>query len=101
MQLIGYDGAPDASGPPGSDAWGWAIEEAQALEEAGLTDIAAHLGTLDPTVGHDSGLYYRQDRIHSNLLREAITGCRVIAEDNPKSDHRPVVATFDLGPAAA
>jgi endonuclease/exonuclease/phosphatase family metal-dependent hydrolase len=73
---------------------------AQAIEEAGLTDVAAHLGNLDPTVGHSSGLSYRCDRIYTSLPTAAITGYRVIGEDRPKSDHRPVVATFGLDTAA-
>ena len=73
---------------------------ARAIEETGLTDIAAHLGNLDPTVGHDSGLFYRCDRIYTSLPPEAITGYQVIAEEKPHSDHRPVLATFDLDAAS-
>ncbi len=73
---------------------------ALAIEEAGLTDVAAHLGNLDPTVGHASGLFYRCDRIYTSRPPAAITGYRVIAEDKPRSDHRPVVATFNLNATA-
>jgi endonuclease/exonuclease/phosphatase family metal-dependent hydrolase len=69
---------------------------AQAIEEAGLIDAAARLDDLTPTVGHASGLPYRCDRIYTNLPESAIVGYQVIHEDQPKSDHRPVVATFTL-----
>jgi hypothetical protein len=69
---------------------------AQALEETGLIDVAAQLGDLSPTVAHTSGLRYRCDRIYTNLSPAAIAGYQVIAEDKPRSDHRPVVGTFVL-----
>jgi endonuclease/exonuclease/phosphatase family metal-dependent hydrolase len=71
---------------------------ARAIEEAGFTDVAAYLGNQAPTVGHTRAdtLAFRCDRVYSTLPRAAITGYRVITEDPPTSDHRPVVATFDL-----
>jgi endonuclease/exonuclease/phosphatase family metal-dependent hydrolase len=69
---------------------------ALAIEEAGFTDAAACLSELIPTVGHASDLYYRCDRIYTTLPAAAITGYQVIAEDRPASDHRPVVARFNL-----
>ena len=53
VQVIRYDGAPDASGPPGSDAWGWAAEETQALEMVHLLAPGARL--LDVVVPPQSG----------------------------------------------
>lgn len=69
---------------------------AYALEEAGFIDVAAQLGDLRPTVGHAGGLRYRCDRVHTTLPAEAIVSYQVIEEYEPASDHRPVVATFDL-----
>jgi endonuclease/exonuclease/phosphatase family metal-dependent hydrolase len=70
---------------------------AYALEEAGLIDVAAHLGDLRPTVGHAGGLHYRCDRVYTTLPAEAIASYQVVTEYEPASDHRPVVATFNLG----
>jgi endonuclease/exonuclease/phosphatase family metal-dependent hydrolase len=71
---------------------------AQAIEGAGFTDVAAHLGDRTPTVGHvgPDRLAYRSDRIYTTLPPAAITGCQVVTEDEPASDHRPVIATFRL-----
>lgn len=89
------DPGPDTSGvSPGKARRKLDRTAAQAIEEAGFTDAAAHLGSHDPTVGHVSGLYYRCDRIYTTLPAETITGYEVIAEDEPESDHRPVVATL-------
>jgi endonuclease/exonuclease/phosphatase family metal-dependent hydrolase len=88
--------------PPGAGALaGTALRKldpapARAIEEAGLTDVAAHMGRLDPTVGHASGLRYRCDRLYTRLPPESIISYQVITEDKPKSDHRPVIATFRL-----
>jgi endonuclease/exonuclease/phosphatase family metal-dependent hydrolase len=92
------DPDPPAAGGASAGRAGRKLDRsaAQAIEDAGLTDVAAHLGNLDPTVGHASGLCYRADRIYTSLPEAAITGYRVIAEDKPKSGHRPVVATFAL-----
>lgn len=70
---------------------------ARAIEEAGFTDVAAWLGNQEPTVGHAVGaLAYRCDRIYTTLPAETITGYQVITEDQPASDHRPVLARFNL-----
>ena len=69
---------------------------ARAIEEADFMDVAAHLGDLRPTVGHASGLSYRCDRVYTTLPAEAIVSYQVITEYEPASDHRPVVATFNL-----
>jgi len=69
---------------------------ARTIEATGLTDVAALIGDLTPTVGHDSGLYYRCDGVRTNIATSAITAYRVIMETRPRSDHRPVVATFSL-----
>lgn len=72
---------------------------ALAIEETGLLDVAACLGDPTPTVGHDSGLYYRCDRLYTSLPRAALRDYRVIAEDRPKSDHLAVIGRFDLDAA--
>lgn len=71
---------------------------ARAIEEAGFTDIAAHLGNQAPTAGHagPGKLAYRCDRIYTTLPATAITGYEVVTEDRPASDHRPVLARFSL-----
>ena len=70
---------------------------ARAIEEAAFTDVAACLGNETPTVGHAVGtLAYRCDRIYTTLPAETITGYQVIAEDQPASDHRPVLARFNF-----
>jgi endonuclease/exonuclease/phosphatase family metal-dependent hydrolase len=69
---------------------------ARAIEETGLADVAACLGDPAPTVGHASGLYYRCDRIYTSLPRAAMLSSWVIPEDEPRSDHRPVVARLGL-----
>jgi endonuclease/exonuclease/phosphatase family metal-dependent hydrolase len=76
---------------------------ARAIEEAGFTDVAGHLGNHAPTVGHTCAdkLAYRCDRIYTTLPGAAITGYQVITEDQPASDHRPVLATFDLTSTAS
>jgi endonuclease/exonuclease/phosphatase family metal-dependent hydrolase len=74
---------------------------AQALEGAGLTDVAAHLSDLAPTVGYSEAdrLAYRCDRFYCGLPIGAFTGYQVITDADDCSDHRPVTATFDLGAA--
>ena len=71
---------------------------ARAIEEAGFTDVAAYLGDPAPTVGHigPDRLAYRCDRIYTTLPPATITGYQVVTEDEPASDHRPVIATFRL-----
>jgi endonuclease/exonuclease/phosphatase family metal-dependent hydrolase len=73
---------------------------AQALEELGLTDVGSHTGDATPTVGHASELPYRCDRLYTSLPAEAITGYRVITTADDESDHRLVIAEFDLALAA-
>lgn len=72
---------------------------ALALRKAGLLDVAACWGDPTPTVGHTRAdrLAYRCDQIHTTLPRSGIRGYGVVEEDEPLSDHRPVVAEFDLG----
>jgi kumamolisin len=57
LQVLRYDGAPDASGPPGSGPWAWTREATQALEVihllapgAALVYVAVpyHSGPLAP-----------------------------------------------------
>lgn len=72
---------------------------AEALEETGLLDVGAHAGDTTPTVGHADGLAYRCDRIYTTLPARAITGYQVITAAGTDSDHRPVLAGFDLTPA--
>jgi endonuclease/exonuclease/phosphatase family metal-dependent hydrolase len=69
---------------------------AHALEEAGFIDVAAYVDDLRPTVGHAGGLRYRSDRVYTTLPTELIVRYDVVTEYEPASDHRPVVATFDL-----
>ncbi|TDC75529.1 endonuclease/exonuclease/phosphatase family protein [Actinomadura sp. 7K507] len=69
---------------------------AQALEEAGFIDVGAHTKDTTPTVGHDSELPYRCDRIYTTLPAGAITGHQIITSADNESDHRPVIAEFDL-----
>jgi endonuclease/exonuclease/phosphatase family metal-dependent hydrolase len=73
-----------------------------ALEEAGFLDVGAHAGDPTPTVGHfgPGKLAYRCDRLYTTLPAETITGYRVLTEVDAESDHRPVIAAFDLTKAA-
>jgi endonuclease/exonuclease/phosphatase family metal-dependent hydrolase len=73
---------------------------ALALEEAGFLDTGAHAHDLTPTVGHASELPYRCDRIYTTLPAPAITAYQVITTADTESDHRPVIAEFDLTRAA-
>ncbi|MEU4232488.1 hypothetical protein AB0F17_50020 [Nonomuraea sp. NPDC026600] len=66
------------------------------LEEAGLRDMGAFLGNTEPTVGHRSGLAYRCDRFHTNLPDDALKGLHIVREDQPNSNHRPVVAELEI-----
>jgi len=52
-------------------------------------------------VGHASKLPYRCDRIYTTLPPDAITGYQVITTTDGESDHRPVIAEFDLARATA
>ena len=70
---------------------------AEAIEAAGFVDVGAHLGSLEPTVGHmrEDRLAYRCDRFYTTLDPDLIKGYRVVIEDGePDSDHRLVVAEF-------
>ncbi|MDF5756573.1 endonuclease/exonuclease/phosphatase family protein [Spongiactinospora sp. TRM90649] len=70
---------------------------AEAVKEAGFIDVAAVWGDRTPTVGHRDGVAYRADRICTTLPDSTVTGYHVVEEEGePKSDHRPVVATFSL-----
>ncbi len=69
---------------------------AEALEEAGFLDIGAHAEDATPTVRHDSNLSYRCDRVYTTLPASTITGSQVITRTDSDSDHRPVIAEFDL-----
>jgi endonuclease/exonuclease/phosphatase family metal-dependent hydrolase len=75
---------------------------ARALEGAGLTDVGAHLGDVTPTVGHWSAdkLAYRCDRFYTNLPAGMIASHQVITDADDCSDHRPVIAAFNLEAAA-
>ena len=70
-----------------------------AIEEAGFTDVAAHLEDLRPTVGHVSRPRYRRDRVYTTLPAGAIVSYQVVTEYEPASGHRPILATFDLDAA--
>lgn len=69
---------------------------AEALEELGLIDVGAHVHDLTPTVGYRCGLPYRCDRVYTSLPASVVTGYEVISAADQESDHRPVVAKFDL-----
>ena len=89
---------PTAGATPGHTRRKLDRAAARAIEEAGFTDVAAHLGDLAATVGYlgPDKLAYRCDRIYTTLPAGTITGYQVITEDQPASDHRPVIATFRL-----
>jgi hypothetical protein len=52
---------------------------------------------MTPTVGHDSELPYRCDRVYTSVPATAVAGYRVVTSADNESDHRLVVAEFDLG----
>jgi endonuclease/exonuclease/phosphatase family metal-dependent hydrolase len=92
---------PEPSGPvSGNHRWKLDRRTAEALQDLGLLDIGAHMQSTTPTVGHAGGLAYRCDRIYTTLPASTITGYRVITTADDESDHRPVVAEFDLTSAA-
>lgn len=76
---------------------------AQAIEDAGFLDTGTLMGDTTPTVGHlgTGQIAYRCDRIYTTLPPATVTGHQVITMPEPDSDHRPVVATFDLAAIAA
>jgi endonuclease/exonuclease/phosphatase family metal-dependent hydrolase len=105
--IIGGDfNALPAAGPEPPEAAGRSRRKldrrpAEALEEAGFLDVGAHANDATPTVGHDSELSYRCDRICTTLPASTITGYQVITSADSESDHRPVIAEFDLARATA
>jgi endonuclease/exonuclease/phosphatase family metal-dependent hydrolase len=91
--------APDVRGVhPGKARRKQDDRAAAALAEY-MTDVAACLGNTAPTVGHARGdkLAYQCDRVYTTLPDAAVTSFDVIHEQEPDSDHRPVVARFTLG----
>lgn len=87
------DPPPDVAGGP----LAWRVLDrsaAAALEDAGFLDAGASAGDTTPTV--QSPLPYRCDRIYTTLPAAALAGYRVITGADADSDHRPVLATFDL-----
>jgi endonuclease/exonuclease/phosphatase family metal-dependent hydrolase len=92
---------PEPPGPAGKHRRKLDRRPARALEELGLLDAGAHLGDITPTVGHASRLPYRCDRVYTSLPAAAITGHEVITSADDQSDHRPVIAEFDLSIADA
>jgi endonuclease/exonuclease/phosphatase family metal-dependent hydrolase len=100
--IIGGDfNALPATGPEPANAEGRQRRKldrspAHALDEAGYLDIGAHTRDPTPTVGHASALAYRCDRIYTTLPADTITGYQVITSADNESDHRPVIAEFDL-----
>lgn len=74
---------------------------AEAMEEAGFADAGALRGNLTPTVGHQSELAYRCDRVYTTLPAETVTGYEVITTADAESDHRMVAVEFDLSRASA
>lgn len=67
------------------------------LAAAGFIDVGARRGELTPTVGHagNDRLAYRCDRVYTTLP-DTIADCRVLRNMDDLSDHRPVLAAFDL-----
>lgn len=74
---------------------------AEALEELGLLDVGSHVQDATATVGHDSVLPYRCDRVYTSLPPEMITRYEVITNADAESDHRLVVTEFDLSAVGA
>ncbi len=87
---------PEPSGTGGR--WHRKLDRApaRALEETGYLDVGACHGDLTPTTGHHGGPGYRCDRIYTTLPAATITGYQVITAADDESDHRPVIAEFDL-----
>jgi hypothetical protein len=71
---------------------------AEALEEY-MTDVGRYLGVTTPTVGHarDGKMAYPCDRNYTTLPCRMIKAHRVVAEEDPQSDHLAAVSTFALG----
>lgn len=91
--------APGETMHPGQARRKLDTRAAYALSEY-MTDAALVLGDTTPTVGHrrNGEFAYRCDRIYTTLPDKTVIGHRVIQEDNPESDHKPVLATFRLTP---
>lgn len=90
-------GEPEPPGPVAGEHRGKLDRRpALALEDFGLLDVGGRAQDMTPTVGHAGVLPYRCDRVHASLPPEAITGYEVITAADGESDHRPVVAEFDL-----
>lgn len=72
-------------------------EAAEALAEF-MTDVGDLVDVRTPTVGHrGDGVPYQCDRVYTTLPEATVTWFYVIHEEGqPKSDHRPAVATFTL-----
>lgn len=66
---------------------------AQALADAGLTDVGRHLHDLKATVGHRHGLAYRCDRVYTTRPSWARAHEVIVT---PDSDHALVVAVFEV-----
>jgi endonuclease/exonuclease/phosphatase family metal-dependent hydrolase len=94
-------GDPRPAGPA-EGRWRRKLDRApaRALVESGFTDAGHLRRDLTPTAGHHGGLAFRCDRICATLPPEAVTGYQVITSLDADSDHRPVLATFDLTRAA-
>lgn len=91
--------APDTGGIHPAKARRKLDSRAAAALSEYMTDTGTKLGDATPTVGHrrSDRLAYRADRIYTTLPDFAIISHQVIFEDDPQSDHRPVLATFNLG----
>jgi endonuclease/exonuclease/phosphatase family metal-dependent hydrolase len=91
------DPEPDTTGVrPGKARRKLDRRAADALSEY-MTDVAEHLGVTTPTVGHRGDrMPYRCDRIGTTLPPETLGMVEVIQEDSPESDHKPVLAVFNL-----
>ena len=90
---------PDLGDIPDTDKVHRKLDQrpAQAIEDAGFRDVGAVLGDTTPTVGHakPGALAYRCDRIVTTLPPSTFSSFEVLHVDD-LSDHRPVIATFDL-----
>jgi endonuclease/exonuclease/phosphatase family metal-dependent hydrolase len=75
---------------------------ALALEEAGFLDVGAYVQDATPTVGHSGPdrLAYRAGRLYTTLPAGMISSYEVLTGMDADSDHRPVIARFDLARAA-
>lgn len=75
---------------------------AALFRAAGMVDVAAVLGRLEPTAGFVDGAPLRCDRFHlSARLRETPTAFRVHETSLHRTDHAITEAELDLGRVAA